>query len=74
MWCKGIEHSVAVVGSRAGKGRQEGKIAKTQNLQEMAPELKCEAAEGNPLISWELENEAPGYQSSSEESLSVHQG
>lgn len=63
-----------VVGSRAGNGRQEGKIAKTQNLQEMAPELKCEAAEGNPLTSWELGKEASGYQSSSEECLSVYQG
>lgn len=55
---------MAVVGSRAGNGRQEGKIAKTQNLQEMAPELKCEAVEGNPLTSRELGKEASGYQSS----------
>lgn len=63
-----------VVGSRAGNGRQEEKIAKTQKLQEMALELKCETAEGNTLTPQELGKEASGYQSSSEESLSVHQG
>lgn len=44
------------------------KIAKTQNLQEMAPELKCEAAEGNTSTSQELGKEALGYHSSSEKS------
>lgn len=47
------------------------KIAKTQNLQEMAPELKCEAAEGNTSTSQELGKEASGYHSSSEEDKDV---